>query len=58
MPTLRNKILDTHGGSMSSAIACHQMGFDLVLTEIDKDYYDAGVKRFNDAIKQQTLFSY
>lgn len=53
-----DKILDTHGGSMSSAIACYQMGFDLVLTEIDKDYYDAGVKRFNEAIKQQSLFDY
>lgn len=53
-----DKILDTHGGSMSSAIACHQMGFDLVLTEIDKDYYEAGVKRYREAIKQQTLFTY
>ena len=53
-----NKILDTHGGSMSSAIACHQMGFDLTLCEIDKDYYEAGVKRYNEAIKQQTLFGY
>ena len=33
------KILDTHGGSMSSAIACHQMGFDMVLCEIDEKYY-------------------
>lgn len=40
-----DKILDTHGGSMSIAIACHQMGFDLTLTELDKDYFDAGVKR-------------
>jgi len=47
-----------HGGSMSSAIACHQMGFDLTLCEIDKDYYEAGVKRYNNAIKQQTLFDY
>lgn len=53
-----DKILDTHGGSMSIAIACHQMGFDLTLTEIDKDYYEAGVKRYNEAIKQQTLFDY
>jgi len=53
-----DKILDTHGGSFSSAIACHQMGFDLTLTEIDKDYYEAGLKRYVEAIKQQTLFSY
>lgn len=51
-----DKILDTHGGSMSIAIACHQMGYDLTLTEIDKGYYDAGVKRYNEAIKQQSLF--
>lgn len=55
---LGNKILDTHGGSMSSAIACHQMGFDLVLTEIDKDYYEAGLNRVANAMKQQTLFNY
>lgn len=53
-----DKILDTHGGSMSIAIACHQMGFDLTLTEIDKDYYEAGVKRYENAIKQQSLFTY
>lgn len=53
-----DKILDTHGGSMSIAIACHQMGFDLTLCEIDKDYYDSGVKRYNEAKKQQRLFDY
>lgn len=50
-----DKIFDSHGGSMSSAIACHNMGFDMVLCEIDKDYYDAGVKRYNDEIKQLKL---
>jgi site-specific DNA-methyltransferase (adenine-specific) len=53
-----DKILDTHGGSMSIAIACHEMGFDLTLCEIDKDYYEAGVKRVHDAMKQQKLFYY
>lgn len=53
-----DKILDTHGGSMSIAIACHEMGFDLTLCEIDKDYYEAGVKRVANAMKQQTLFNY
>lgn len=53
-----DRILDTHGGSMSIAIACHQMGFDLTLCEIDKDYYEAGLKRYVEAIKQQSLFSY
>lgn len=51
-----DKILDTHGGSMSSAIACHQMGFDLTLCELDKDYYEAGVKRFMEQTMQQSLF--
>lgn len=52
-----DKILDTHGGSMSSAIACHQMGFDLTLCELDKDYYEAGVKRFKEQTMQQSLFN-
>ena len=51
-----DKIIDTHGGSMSSAIACHQMGFDLTLCELDRDYYDAGVKRFKEQTMQQSLF--
>ena len=53
-----DKILDTHGGSMSIAIACHEMGFDLTLCEIDKDYYEAGFKRVAEAMKQQVLFNY
>ena len=52
-----DKILDTHGGSMSIAIACHQMGFDLTLCELDKDYYEAGVKRFKEQTMQQSLFN-
>jgi site-specific DNA-methyltransferase (adenine-specific) len=41
-----DKILDTHGGSMSIAIACHDKGFDLDLCELDKDYFEAGKKRY------------
>ncbi len=51
-----NKILDTHGGSMSISIACHDLGFDLDLCELDKDYYQAGVKRYNLHTSQQKLF--
>jgi site-specific DNA-methyltransferase (adenine-specific) len=40
-----DRILDTHGGSMSIAIACHDMGFDLDLYELDKDYFEAGKNR-------------
>ena len=49
-------ILDTHGGSMSIAIACWDLGFDLDICELDKDYFDAAVKRFENHIAQQTLF--
>lgn len=42
-----DRILDTHGGSMSIAIAAHDYKFDIVCCELDKDYYDAAVKRFN-----------
>lgn len=53
-----DKILDTHLGSGSIAIACHEMGFDLTACEIDKDYYDASVKRFNEQTMQTKLFKY
>ena len=49
-------ILDTHGGSLSISIACYDMGFDLTAFEIDKDYYDASHKRFNNHIAQLQLF--
>jgi site-specific DNA-methyltransferase (adenine-specific) len=45
-------ILDTHLGSGSIAIACWDMGFDLVGFEIDKDYYDAACKRLGDHQRQ------
>ena len=50
------KIFDSHLGSGSIAIACHDMKFDLVGTEIDKDYYDAAMKRFDNHKKQLTFF--
>lgn len=53
----RDKIIDTHGGSMSIAIACYDMGFDLDLWEIDPDYYAAGVKRFEQHKRQTKLFT-
>lgn len=51
-----DKILDTHGGSMSIALACHDYKFSLDLCELDEDYFKAGVKRFQNHIKQLTLF--
>jgi len=52
-----DKIFDSHGGSMSSAIACDMEGYDLDICEIDKDYFDAGVKRFNEYKRQGSLFA-
>jgi site-specific DNA-methyltransferase (adenine-specific) len=43
-----DKILDTHMGSGSSIIACYDMGFEYMAFEIDKDYYEAAMKRIND----------
>jgi site-specific DNA-methyltransferase (adenine-specific) len=51
-----DKILDTHGGSLSIALACHDYGFDLTVCELDEDYYNDGVKRLKTHIQQQTLF--
>lgn len=51
-----DKIFDSHLGSGSIAIACHDMKFSLVGCEIDKDYYDAAVKRFNDYKRQLQLW--
>lgn len=45
-----DRILDTHGGSMSIAIACYDLEFDLDLCELDKDYFEAGQKRLDDHI--------
>ena len=50
-----DKILDTHGGSMSIAIACDKQNFDLDICELDKEYFDAGVKRYEQFKAQITL---
>ena len=51
-----DKILDTHLGSGSIAIACHDYGFDLTACELDKEYYDKAMERINNHIKQIKLF--
>lgn len=51
-----DKILDTHLGSGSSAIAAHDMKFDFTGIELDKDYFDAAVKRIKNHVAQKTLF--
>ena len=51
-----DKILDTHGGSFSSAIACYELGFDFTGIELDKEYFDNAVNRFNTHKSQLKLF--
>ncbi len=52
-----DKILDTHLGSGSSRIAAYDMGFDFTAYELDKDYFEASVRRFNDYKSQLKLFT-
>lgn len=47
-----DKILDTHGGSMSSVIACIDMGFDYMAFEIDTDYFEDAQKRIDNHVRQ------
>lgn len=47
-----DKILDTHVGSASSLIACHDMGFDAVGFELDADYYTASKQRLERHMAQ------
>jgi site-specific DNA-methyltransferase (adenine-specific) len=49
-------ILDTHFGSLSIGIACHDMKFDLTAIELDKDYYEQAKKRLQLHQRQLTLF--
>jgi site-specific DNA-methyltransferase (adenine-specific) len=51
-----DKILDTHLGSGSIAIACHDYGFDLTACELDKEYFDKAMKRINNHKSQTKLF--
>jgi site-specific DNA-methyltransferase (adenine-specific) len=50
------RILDTHLGSGSIAIACNNLGFDLVGCELDEDYYKAACDRINQATAQIRMF--
>jgi len=51
-----DKILDTHLGSGSIAIACWDMGYDLTAYEVDKEYYDNACKRLETHKAQLTLW--
>lgn len=50
-----DRILDTHGGSGSSVIACLDMGFPMVWIEKDADYYEAALKRIKVFASQPKL---
>jgi site-specific DNA-methyltransferase (adenine-specific) len=50
-----DKIVDTHRGSASLDIACHNLGFDLVTCELDTDYFNDGNKRLKQHQNQQVM---
>lgn len=53
-----DKILDTHLGSGSIAIACYDFGFELTACEVDKEYYQNTIKRITNHIStHQSLFN-
>lgn len=51
-----DKILDTHLGSGSIAIACHDYGFDLTACELDTEYYNKALKRLQQHQAQLQMF--
>jgi len=51
-----DKILDTHLGSGSIAIACHNLGYDLTACELDDEYYEAAMKRIEQHKSQLRMF--
>jgi site-specific DNA-methyltransferase (adenine-specific) len=51
-----DKILDTHLGSGSIAIAAHDYKYELTACELDKEYYDKAIERINNHVAQQKLF--
>ena len=51
-----DKILDTHLGSGSIAIACHNLGYDLTACELDTEYYNSAMRRLTDHQLQAKLF--
>ena len=51
-----DKILDTHLGSGSIAIACHNLGYDLTACELDREYFDSAMKRLREHKQQIRMF--
>jgi site-specific DNA-methyltransferase (adenine-specific) len=52
-----DKIFDSHVGSGSIRIACHDMGFDFEGCEIDKDYWEAQEARYKAHASQLDMFT-
>ena len=53
---ITDKIIDTHLGSGSIEIACHDYGYDLTACELDKEYYDESIERIKNHTNQQSVF--
>jgi site-specific DNA-methyltransferase (adenine-specific) len=51
-----DKIFDSHGGSMSSVLACINMQFDIDCCELDKDYFKDATKRIQKHAAQLDMF--
>lgn len=53
-----DKILDTHLGSGSIAIACHDLGYQLTACEISADYYQSATNRLEEHVKENPVFGW
>ncbi len=51
------RILDTHGGSMSSVIACLNMGYEVACCELAPDYFQCAMRRVEQSQMQQRMFA-
>ena len=53
-----DRILDTHCGSASSLVACHNLGFDFVGFELNEEYYKKAKARLDAEMAQTTIFDF
>lgn len=56
--TTEMRIIDTHLGSGSSAIAAHYFGCEFVGIELDQSYFNDAVKRFGYDTRQLKMFNH